>query len=117
MAWIERDIRCHGLRHPRAMGAAQVAAFLTHLAAEEHVAASTQNQALNALVFLYQQVLEIELGRVDALRARRRRRWPLVLSPEEVQRVLANTHGANGVFDLMARLLYGGGLRLHECCP
>jgi integron integrase len=117
VAWIERYIRFHGLRHPRDMGTAQVAAFLTHLAAEEHVAASTQNQALNALVFLYEQALEIELGRVDALRARRRRRLPLVLSPEEVQRVLVNIHGAGGVFQLMARLLHGCGLRLHECCP
>jgi integron integrase len=116
VAWIERYIHFHGLRHPREMGTTHVGTFLTHLAAEGHVAASTQNQALNALVFLYRQVLEIDLGRIDALRAPRRRRLPLVLSPEEVQRVLERIHGANGVFQLMARLLYGCGLRLHECC-
>jgi integron integrase len=115
-AWIERYVRYHGLRHPRAMGAAEVAAFLTHLASDRHVSASTQNQALNALVFLYQHVLEIELGRIEALRARRPRRLPLVLTPEEVQRVLENIHGAGGTFRLMAQLLYGCGLRLHECC-
>jgi integron integrase len=114
--WITRFIRFHGLRHPRELGAAEVTQFLTDLAVRGRVTASTQNQALNALVFLYAQVLEIELGRVDAVRARRGKRLPVVLAPEHVQRVLARIEGAEGLFRLMARLLYGCGLRLIECC-
>src|SRR5262249_13415991 len=114
--WITRFIRFHSIRHPRDMAAAEVQQFLTHLAVDGRVAASTQNQALNALVFLYQQVLEINLGRFDAVRARRPKRLPVVLSPEEVQTVLAQIEGGAGVFQLMARLLYGCGLRLLECC-
>jgi site-specific recombinase XerD len=72
--WIEKYIRFHGIRHPNAMGAAEVEQYLTHLAAARHVAASTQNQALNALVFLYRDVLRVDLGRFDALRAIRHRR-------------------------------------------
>jgi integron integrase len=90
--------------------------FLTDLAVHGHVSASTQNQALNALVFLYKQVLEIDLGRLDAVRARRPKRLPVVLAPEEVAAVLALVQGAEGVFRLMAQLLYGCGLRLMECC-
>lgn len=98
------------------MGAAEVEQFLTYLAVNGHVAASTQNQALNALVFLYKQVLEIDLGRFDAVRARRPKRLPVVLAPEEVAAVLPRVQGCDGVFRLMARLLYGCGLRLLECC-
>ncbi len=112
MQWIKRFILYHHVRHPRDMGAPEIEDFLTHLAVAGHVAASTQNQALNALVFLYAQVLEIELGRFDAVRARRGKRLPLVLSPEEVARVLQRVEGGQGVFRLMARLLYGCGLRL-----
>jgi Phage integrase, N-terminal SAM-like domain len=83
-SWAERFIRFHRLRHPNTMGAPEIEWFLTDLAANGHVAASTQNQAFNALLFLYQQVLGIELPRLDALRARRPRRLPSVLSPEEV---------------------------------
>lgn len=114
--WITRFILFHGKRHPRDMGAAEVVQFLSHLAVQGHVSASTQNQALNALVFLYQQVLEIDLGRFDAVRARRPKRLPVVLAPEEVAAVLGRVSGADGVFRLMARLLYGCGLRLLECC-
>ncbi len=114
--WIKRFIRFHGSRHPRELGTAEVEQFLTHLAVHDRVAASTQNQALNALLFLYGQVLDIDLGRLDAVRARRPQRLPVVLAPEEVQRVLAHVEGANGVFLLMARLLYGCGLRVNECC-
>jgi integron integrase len=114
--WITRFIRFHHQRHPREMGAAEVEQFLTHLAVDGHVSASTQNQALNALVFLYQQVLEIDLGRFDAVRARRPKRLPVVLAPEEVAAVLPLIEGGEGVFQLMARLLYGCGLRLLECC-
>jgi integron integrase len=98
------------------MGAADVEQFLTHLAVEGRVSASTQNQALNALVFLYQQVLEIDLGRFDAVRARRPKRLPVVLAPEEVAAILQRVQGCDGVFQIMARLLYGCGLRLLECC-
>src|SRR5437868_2080190 len=92
--WARRFILFHGKRHPRDMGAAEVEQFLTHLAVHGHVSASTQNQALNALLFLYQQVLEIELGRLDAVRARRPKRLPVVLAPEEVAAVLGRVTGA-----------------------
>ena len=114
--WARHFILFHGKRHPRDMGAAEVAQFLTHLAVNGRVSASTQNQALNALVFLYTQVLEIDLGKLDAVRARRGTRLPVVLAPPEVAAVLAKVEGADGVFALMARLLYGCGLRLMECC-
>jgi hypothetical protein len=77
--WAERYIRFHGLRHPATMGAAKIEMFLTDLAVRGHVSASTQNQAFNALLFLYRQVLGVELPRVDAVRARRPRRLPTVL--------------------------------------
>jgi integron integrase len=114
--WARQFILFHGKRHPRDMGAAEVEQFLTHLAVHGHVSASTQNQALNALVFLYQQVLQIDLGRFDAVRARRPKRLPVVLAPEEVAAVLERVEGDEGAFPLMARLLYGCGLRLMECC-
>jgi integron integrase len=114
--WITHFILFHHKRHPRDMGAAEVEQFLTHLAVDGHVAASTQNQALNALVFLYQQVLEIDLGRFDAVRARRPKRLPVVLAAAEVAAVLERVAGGDGAFRLMARLLYGCGLRLLECC-
>jgi integron integrase len=114
--WVRQFILFHGKRHPRELGAAEVEQFLTHLAVKGHVSASTQNQALNALVFLYQQVLEIDLGRFDAVRARRPKRLPVVLAPDEVAAVLARVEGGEGTFRLMARLLYGCGLRLQECC-
>jgi integron integrase len=114
--WITRFILFHGKRHPREVGALEVQQFLTDLAVRGRVSVSTQNQALNALVFLYKQVLEIELGRFDAVRARRPKRLPVVLAPEEVARVLERIEGAEGLFQLMARLLYGSGLRLQECC-
>jgi integron integrase len=113
--WIKRFIFFHGRRHPRDLGAAEVEQFLTDLAVRGHVAASTQNQALCALLFLYDHVLEVELGRLDAVRARKPRRLPVVLSPDEVRRVLDKVEGAEGLFQLMARFLYGCGLRLREC--
>jgi integron integrase len=114
--WARHFILFHGKRHPRDLGAGEVEQFLTHLAVHGRVSASTQNQALNALVFLYSQVLKVELGKIDALRARRPKRLPVVLAPEEVAAVLKHMAGADGVFSLMARLLYGCGLRLMECC-
>lgn len=113
VGWIKRFIFFHGKRHPRELGPAEVQAFLSHLAVEGQVAASTQNQALNALVFLYNEVLHMELGALDELvRARRPKRIPVVLTKEEVQRVNA---AMTGTSQLMARLLYGAGLRLMEC--
>jgi site-specific recombinase XerD len=94
--WIRRFILFHPKRHPRELGATEIEAFLTHLAVDGKVAASTQNQALAALLFLYQKVLEIELPALDAVRARRPKRLPVVLSIDEVRAVLgrmAEWHG------------------------
>src|SRR5213076_3157688 len=111
--WIERFIRFHGMRHPKEMGEAEVGAFLTHLARDGQVAASTQNQALSAILFLYQQVLKQEIGWLDNVeRASRPARLPVVLTPDEVKRILNPLHGTAR---LMAELLYGSGLRLMEC--
>jgi integron integrase len=111
--WIRRYILFHHKRHPREMGVAEIQAFLTHLAVNQHVAASTQNQALSALIFLYRDVLNLELhGTIDAIRAKKPRRLPTVLTKEEVQQVLQELSGTP---HLMAALLYGSGLRLMEC--
>jgi integron integrase len=110
--WTVRYVRFHGMQHPEALGPEHVAAFLTYLAVERGVSASTQNQALNALVFLYHRVLEHPLGDFgEIVRAKRPKRLPVVLSPAEVARLLA---GLSGVPHLMAALLYGSGLRLME---
>lgn len=102
-----------GWVHPRDLGAADVVAFLNHLANTENVAAATQNQALNAISFLYAQVLRIDLGDLgEFLAASKRRRIPVVLSKEEVGKLLASLEGT---YQLMARVLYGTGLRLLEC--
>jgi len=112
--WIRRFILFHNKRHPREMGMPEIRAFLVHLATEEHVAASTQTQALSALLFLYREVLRQELDPLDldAIRAQKPKRLPTVLTRAEVQQVLAQL---TGVHLLMARLLYGSGLRLLEC--
>ena len=111
--WIRRFILFHGKRHPLEMGAAEVSAFLTHLAVNRAVAASTQCQALNALMFLYRQLLDVDLGKLaDVARPRRKRKVPVVLSRDEVTRLLG---ALEGTWALMARLLYGSGLRLMEC--
>jgi hypothetical protein len=93
-AWVTRFIRFHGLRHPNTMGGAEIEMFLTELAVKGHVSASTQNQAFCALLFLYQDVLGIELPRLDAVRARRPQRLPTVLSPEEVRALLLGLQAA-----------------------
>lgn len=112
LSWIRRFIRFHGLTHPRLLGAGEVTAFLTDLAVRRHVAASTQNQALAALLFLYQDVLEQPLDRMrDVVRARLPKRVPTVLSPEEVTRILGLLSGDRW---MVAMLLYGSGLRLLE---
>lgn len=111
--WIRRFILFHGKKHPRDMGAPEVEAFLTHLAVEGNVAAATQNQALSALLFLYRDVLGVELPWLDNVtRAKRPQRLPVVLTREEVHAVLDRMEG---VYGLMARLLYGTGMRLMEC--
>jgi integron integrase len=110
--WIKRYILFHNIRHPKEMGNSEIEVFLTHLAVKENVAASTQNQALSALLFLYREVLRQELGPIDALRAQKPKRLPTVLTREEVHRVLAQLSGTRR---LMAQLLYGSGLRLMEC--
>jgi integron integrase len=113
--WARRFILFHGKRHPGDLGPAHVERFLTHLAVEGHVAESTQNQALNALVFLYKQVLDIDLGLLHHVRARRPVRLPVVASRDEVRQVLAGIEGADGLFRLAVELLYGAGLRKMEC--
>ena len=111
--WIRRFVLFHGKRHPREMGAAEVEAFLSHLAAQGNVASSTQNQALNAIVFLYRQVLKQELGWLeDVQRAKKPGKLPVVFTQAEVKAVLTRLEGAPW---LMASLLYGAGLRLMEC--
>lgn len=110
--WIKRFIFFHGKRHPRELGAAEVEAFLSDLAMNGRVAASTQNQALSALLFLYREVLELELPWLDNItRAKPSQRLPVVLTPAEVRAVLDRM---DGVYGLMARLLYGTGMRLME---
>src|SRR5262249_44859110 len=114
--WAERFIHFHGLRHPNTMGAPETERFLTDQAANGHAWASTQNQAFHALLFLYQQAPGLQLPRLDALRARRPRWLPAVLSPEEVRRFLDAVQGGGGLSRLMAGLLHGTGLRRQECC-
>lgn len=110
--WIKRYILFHGKRHPREMGKSEIEAFLTHLAVDREVSAATQNQALNAILFLYRSVLEIDVDwMIDVVRAKRNPRVPVVMSIPEVRRVLAHLSGLN---ELMASLLYGSGLRLME---
>ena len=110
--WIRFFIRWHGLKHPRDMGAAEVQAFLTMLATDRHVSASTHNQALSAVLFLYREVLGIELPWLQELhRPSRAPRIPAVLTMEEVARLLS---AIDGPMQLVARLLYGTGMRLLE---
>lgn len=111
--WTRQYIHFHKLRHPRDMAAPEVTAFLSHLASDRNVSASTQNQALAALLFLYKELLNIQLPWLDGLvRAKRPQRLPTVLTRQEVQSVLANLTGTRW---LLVSLLYGAGLRLNEC--
>ncbi len=113
VSWAKRFILFHNKRHPREMGREEVEAFLTYLAVQRRVAASTQNQALNAILFLYREVLEIELDLpLNAVRAKRPKRLPTVLTRDEALRVIACLSGTH---QLMTKLLYGSGLRLMEC--
>jgi len=114
VAWIRRYIFFHAKRHPAEMGAPEITRFLSSLAVDGNVAASTQNQALSALLFMYREVLELDLPWLDAVvRAKRPQRLPVVLTRDEVRTVL---QPLKGVPQLMACLLYGAGLRLLECC-
>jgi len=111
--WIRGFILFHGKRHPREMHAAEVRLYLSHLAVEKDVSAATQSQALNALVFLYREVLGVELGAIGKIeRPTRVRKIPAVLTKEEVRRVLALVAPEH---QLICRLLYGTGMRLLEC--
>ena len=109
--WLRRFLRFHGMRHPREMGSTEVNAFLSHLAVNEQVSASTQNQALAALLFLYRNLLERELELDGVVRARTRQRLPVVLSEAEVRAVRQQLEGEPA---LVVGLLYGSGLRLME---
>ncbi|MDO9556122.1 MAG: integron integrase [Coriobacteriia bacterium] len=111
--WSRRFIIFHGMRHPSAMGEDEINEFLTHLAVERHVSASTQNQALAALLFLYRNVLNRPVGELgEIVRAQRPVHLPVVLTRDEVRQVLAQL---DGDAHLMVTLLYGSGLRLSEC--
>ncbi|MFT5469688.1 MAG: integron integrase [Verrucomicrobiales bacterium] len=112
VGWYKSFVRhFEPIRHPEEMGAPEVQAFLTHLAVNRDVAAATQNQALNALVFLYREVLGKELEGIDALRARKKPRLPVVLTSDEVKRLLGELRGEGAI---ATKLLYGCGLRLQE---
>jgi integrase len=111
-SWIRRFIRFHHLRHPREMGTVEIHQFLTHLAVVEQVSASTQNQALSALLFLYRYVLKSDVGILEGLvRAHRPKKLPVVLTPGEVRSVVNQLEGVNA---LVVRLIYGTGLRIEE---
>ena len=113
ISWIKRFILFHQKRHPKDMGETEVEAFLTWLAVEKNVAKSTQNQAFNALIFFYREILDRPLeGRINAVRSQKKQRLPVVMSKEETLRVLS---AMSGTTQLMAKLLYGSGLRLMEC--
>jgi site-specific recombinase XerD len=111
--WMKRYILFHGKRHPKEMGAGEIEAFVSYLANERGVSASTQTQALSALLYLYRHVLGIEMGWIDGIsRAKKSQRVPIVLTREEVAAVLARLEGRER---LMATLMYGTGLRVMEC--
>jgi integron integrase len=111
--WVRRFVRHHGMRHPRDLGAPEVEGFLTHLAVDARVSASTQNQALAAILFLYRDMLEINLPWLGSVvRAKPSQHMPVVLTRSEVQKILLNLTGTPW---LVASLLYGSGMRLQEC--
>lgn len=110
--WIKRFILFHNKRHPLEMGTPEIEKFLTHLAIDRRVSASTQNQALHAILFLYRQILHKELAPVNALRAKKTVHIPTVLTHTEAMNVIMRMAG---VYRIIAQILYGGGLRLMEC--
>ncbi|HON59457.1 MAG TPA: phage integrase N-terminal SAM-like domain-containing protein, partial [Smithella sp.] len=111
--WIKRFIFFHHVRHPKDMAEPEINAFLTHLAVKEHVSASTQNQALCAIIFLYKYVINRKIGDIgEVIRARKPVRLPVVMTKDEVKAVLSNLTGDKWI---IAYLMYGAGLRLMEC--
>ena len=112
ISWVLRFIFFHKKRHPQEMGVKEVREFLNYLAVNQNVSASNQNQALNSLIFLYKHVLKIELGVIDAMRARRPKHLPVVLTQDETYRIISLLSGYQ---HLMTKVLYGSGLRLMEC--
>ena len=115
VSWIKQFILFHGKRHPTEMGAAEVESFLTYLATQRHVSSSTQNQALSALLFLYRDVLAVDLPWVDSFeRSKKPRRLPVVLTVSEIQALLKVTDIAPMPINLIIKLLYGTGMRLME---
>ncbi len=113
VSWLTRSVCFHQLRHPHELGAVEIEAFLTYLAVDDQVAASTQNQALSALLFLYAEVPGQPIdASLRAVRAKQPQRLPTVLTREEVRGLL---HAMTGVHQLLAKVLYGSGLRLLEC--
>ena len=111
--WVRRFIVFHNMRHPREMGEKEISSYISSLATAGKVAASTQNQALNAIIFLYKQVLKFELGDLGVMeRAKTPKILPTVMSVDEVARLLAVMNGINA---LIAKTLYGSGLRIKEC--
>lgn len=110
--WVRKFILFHHKRHPLEMGEREINAFLTHLAVKENVSASTQNQALCAIVFLYKQVLLRDIGDISLIWAQKPKKMPVVLSRDEIREVMSNLKGD---YWLMAMLMYGAGLRLLEC--
>jgi integron integrase len=109
--WIRRYILFHNKRHPKDMGAVEVEAFLSHLAVQEQVAASTQNVAFSAILFLYREILQTPLENIQALRAKPSRYLPTVLTPEEARQIIRYL---SGEYRLVGQLLYGSGLRISE---
>jgi len=113
VGWIRKFILFHGKRHPKEMGENEISAFLTHLAVNRNVAASTQNQAFNALLFLYRKVLGMEFGTLDNVeRAKKPRKLPVVFTKEEIREIINQLDGYKWI---MAQLMYGSGLRVMEC--
>ena len=111
--WIKRYIRYHNYVQPSELGAKDIESFLSSLAVNRNVSSSTQNQALNAIVFLYRRVIQSEIGEFNQFsRAKSRIRVPVVFEPEEIVRIFANLEG---VYLLIANLIYGSGLRVREC--
>ena len=111
LKWAERFIRFHGIRHPKEMGQPEIEAFLTDLA-NRGVSASTQNQALAAILFMYREILGMDFEGIQAIRAKGTAHIPTVLTVEETKRVLCRLHG---VYHMIGYLLYGSGMRLMEC--
>ena len=112
ISWIKRYIGFHKMRHPKEMGEEEIREFLTHLAIDKKVSPKTQNQALNSIIYLYKYILKIDLGEINLLRPRRSKHLPTVLSQQEVHQILSLLRGET---KLMAKVIYGSGLRISEC--